>query len=164
MNKPQAFVIMPFGEGFDEIDGLFTAGAVSEAGYEVVRADDIRSQQNILKDVLAGLTDSALVHGGGEGPVASIPGPTRSSRGIGATPTSIVGQANRDHAIDGAGRANLQQGCRCGSSQPGGVRSECRPNTLDDRSRQRTDAKPIVRVRLTKICSRRWRGQRIGPI
>lgn len=61
MNKPLAFVIMPFGEGFDEIYGLFIAGAVSEAGYDVVRADDIRSQQNILKDVLAGLNDSALI-------------------------------------------------------------------------------------------------------
>jgi hypothetical protein len=59
--KPLAFVIMPFGEGFDEIYGLFIAGAVTEAGYDVVRADDIRNQQNILKDVLAGLTDSALV-------------------------------------------------------------------------------------------------------
>lgn len=60
-NKPQAFVIMPFGEGFDEIFGLFIASAVSEAGYEVVRADDIRSHQNILKDVLSGLAESDLV-------------------------------------------------------------------------------------------------------
>ena len=52
---------MPFAEGFDEIYNLFIAGAVSEAGYDVIRADDIRSQQNILKDVLAGITDSALV-------------------------------------------------------------------------------------------------------
>ncbi|MGQ0557173.1 MAG: hypothetical protein ACT4PN_14655 [Nitrospiraceae bacterium] len=59
--KPQAFVIMPFGEGFDEIYGLFIAGAVSEAGYDVVRADDIRSQQNILKDIVDGLADSSLV-------------------------------------------------------------------------------------------------------
>jgi hypothetical protein len=61
IGKPKAFVIMPFGEGFDEIYGLFIAGAISEAGYEVFRADDIRSQQNILKDILAGVTESALV-------------------------------------------------------------------------------------------------------
>jgi hypothetical protein len=60
-SKPQAFVIMPFGEGFDEIYGLFIASAISEAGYEVIRADDIRNQQNILKDVLSGLAESDLV-------------------------------------------------------------------------------------------------------
>jgi|CXWL01.1.fsa_nt_gi hypothetical protein len=59
--KPQAFVIMPFGEGFDEIYGLFIAGAVSDAGYDVIRADDIRSQQNILKDIVGGLAESAVV-------------------------------------------------------------------------------------------------------
>ncbi len=52
---------MPFGEGFDEIFGLFIAGAIDEAGFEVVRADDIRNQQNILKDVVAGINESALV-------------------------------------------------------------------------------------------------------
>ena len=59
--KPKAFVIMPFGEGFDEIYGLFIAGALAEAGYEVFRADDIRSHQNILKDILSGLTESSLI-------------------------------------------------------------------------------------------------------
>ena len=52
---------MPFDEGFDEVYQLFIATAVSEAGYDVVRADDIRNQQNIVKDVIAGLADSALV-------------------------------------------------------------------------------------------------------
>ena len=52
---------MPFGEGFDEIYGLFIAGAASEAGFDVVRADDIRSQQNILKDVIGGLANCSVV-------------------------------------------------------------------------------------------------------
>lgn len=60
-HKPKAFVIMPFGEGFDEIYGLFIAGALAEAGYEVFRADDIRSHQNILKDILSGLSESTLI-------------------------------------------------------------------------------------------------------
>lgn len=52
---------MPFGEGFDEIYGLFIAGAITEAGFDPVRADDIRNQQNILKDVIAGIAESSLV-------------------------------------------------------------------------------------------------------
>ncbi|HVZ20666.1 MAG TPA: nucleoside 2-deoxyribosyltransferase [Vicinamibacterales bacterium] len=52
---------MPFDEGFDEIYGLFIAGTLTQAGYEVARADDIRNQQNILKDILAGITESDLV-------------------------------------------------------------------------------------------------------
>jgi hypothetical protein len=59
--KPRAFVIMPFGEGFDEIYNLFTVGALTEAGYDVFRGDDIRSHQNILKDILEGLANSDLV-------------------------------------------------------------------------------------------------------
>ncbi len=59
--RPRAFVIMPFGEGFDEIYNLFISGALSEAGYDVLRADDIRSQQNILKDIVAGIANSNLI-------------------------------------------------------------------------------------------------------
>jgi len=59
--KPTAFVIMPFGEGFDEIYNLFLVEALSEAGYEVSRADDIRSSQNILKDIVRSIADSHLV-------------------------------------------------------------------------------------------------------
>lgn len=59
--KPRAFVIMPFGEGFNEIYNLFLVETLSEAGYEVTRADDIRSCQNILKDIVRGVADSQLV-------------------------------------------------------------------------------------------------------
>lgn len=57
----QAFVIMPFGGEFDPIYSLFIMQALTEAGYRVVRADDIRNHQNILKDVLAGIIESELV-------------------------------------------------------------------------------------------------------
>ena len=33
--RPRAFVIMPFGEGFNEIYDLFISGALIEAGYDV---------------------------------------------------------------------------------------------------------------------------------
>ena len=59
--KPTAFVIMPFGEGFDEIYNFFVVEVLSEAGYEVTRADDIRSCQNILKDIVRGIADCRLV-------------------------------------------------------------------------------------------------------
>jgi len=59
--RPRAFVIMPFGEGFNEIYDLFISGALIEAGYDVLRADDIRSQQNILKDIVAGIANSNLI-------------------------------------------------------------------------------------------------------
>ncbi len=59
--KPTAFVIMPFGEGFDEIYNFFLVEALAEAGYEVRRADDIHSSQNILKDIVRGIAESHLV-------------------------------------------------------------------------------------------------------
>ena len=39
--KPVAFVIMPFDEGFDEIYDDFIVKTLREAGLEVSRADDI---------------------------------------------------------------------------------------------------------------------------
>jgi hypothetical protein len=59
--RPRAFVIMPFGEGFNEIYNLFISGALIEAGYDVLRADDIRSQQNILKDIVVSIVNSNLI-------------------------------------------------------------------------------------------------------
>lgn len=58
---PLAFVIMPFGEGFDEVYTFFIAETLTAAGYEVVRADNVRAQQNILKDIVLGLARSDLV-------------------------------------------------------------------------------------------------------
>lgn len=57
----RAFVIMPFAEGFDEVYNLFIADTLASAGYGVLRADDIRAQQNILKDILLGIANAHLV-------------------------------------------------------------------------------------------------------
>ncbi len=59
--KPTAFVIMPFDEGFDEIYDDFLAQTLREAGLEVSRADDIRSSQNILKDIVRSINKSSLI-------------------------------------------------------------------------------------------------------
>ncbi len=59
--KAKAFVIMPFAPDFDEIYNLFIADALTEGGFEVFRADDIRSQQNILQDIVAAIATSNLI-------------------------------------------------------------------------------------------------------
>lgn len=59
--KPAAFVIMPFGDGFDEIYNLFLVEAIAQAGFEVFRADNIKSTQNILKDIVRGIAESDLI-------------------------------------------------------------------------------------------------------
>ena len=59
--KPKAFVLMPFDTQFKDIYKEFIAEVLSKAGFEVNRADDIISHQNILNDVLEGITSADLV-------------------------------------------------------------------------------------------------------
>ena len=60
-NKPSAFLLMPFEEEFDPIYESFMKPALEEAGFDVHRADDIESQQNILKDIIQGISRSDLI-------------------------------------------------------------------------------------------------------
>ncbi|MFL6240193.1 MAG: hypothetical protein ACJ735_11950 [Actinomycetes bacterium] len=56
-----AFVLIPFEAPFDAVfDGLIQP-ALDEAGFEVRRADSLLNQQNILRDIVRGITDAALV-------------------------------------------------------------------------------------------------------
>jgi hypothetical protein len=57
----KAFVLMPFNPEFDEIYNLFIASVLSEAGYEVFRADNIVSQRNILEDIISSIKESDLI-------------------------------------------------------------------------------------------------------
>ena len=59
--KPRAFVLMPFSSEFESVYGLFIGDALTEAGYEVFRADDICSQQNILQDIIDAIVTSDLI-------------------------------------------------------------------------------------------------------
>ena len=59
--KPMAFVIMPLSDGFDKIYEGFLVETLREAGFEVCRADNIRSAQNILKDIVRGIEKSDLI-------------------------------------------------------------------------------------------------------
>lgn len=58
---PTAFVLMPFAAEFDDIYGYLIRGALSDAGFIVVRADDICNQRNILADVVQAIVDSDLI-------------------------------------------------------------------------------------------------------
>jgi hypothetical protein len=57
----RAFVLMPFDPEFNAIFNDLIKPALEEVDYDVKRADDIVSQQNILKDVLRGIAEADLV-------------------------------------------------------------------------------------------------------
>lgn len=61
VDKPFAFVIMPFDSEFDPIYEELIRRVFVEVGYDVQRADDIESQQNILKDVVSAIHRSDLI-------------------------------------------------------------------------------------------------------
>lgn len=59
--KPRAFVLMPFAGEFDDIYDYLIHNLLLEAGYDVMRADDILNQRNILKDIVQSIIDSELI-------------------------------------------------------------------------------------------------------
>ncbi len=61
MKSKKSFVLMPFSESLNDVYEFLIKGALSEAGYQVKRADDIRSQSNILEDIVKGIIDSDLI-------------------------------------------------------------------------------------------------------
>lgn len=60
-DKRSAFVIMPFDEEFEAVYTDFIKTVLEGAGLNVDRADDIESQQNILKDIVEQIDKSDLV-------------------------------------------------------------------------------------------------------
>ena len=59
--KRRVFVLMPFDEGFDLPYTELIRPAFEAAGYEVVRADDITNQRNILHDIVVAIHESDIV-------------------------------------------------------------------------------------------------------
>ena len=59
--KPKAFVLMPFKEEFEDIYDYLIHDPLSKAGYEVKRADDILSQQNIMEDIVQSIMGGDLI-------------------------------------------------------------------------------------------------------
>ena len=60
-DKSSAFVIMPFDEEFETIYTDFIKPVLEETGFSVERADDIESQQNILKDIVEKIAKSDII-------------------------------------------------------------------------------------------------------
>lgn len=61
MNKKNAFVIMPFSEDLSDVYDFLIRDGLEASGYDVKRADDIRSQNNILEDIVTGIVKSDLI-------------------------------------------------------------------------------------------------------
>lgn len=61
MSTKKAFVLMPFAEELSDVYRCLIADGLAKAGYEVKRADDILSQNNILNDIVSGIVSSDLI-------------------------------------------------------------------------------------------------------
>lgn len=61
METKKAFVLMPFSESLNDVYDFLIKGALTDSGYQVKRADDIKSQSNILEDIVKGITESDLI-------------------------------------------------------------------------------------------------------
>jgi hypothetical protein len=61
MSERVAFVIMPFGEEFDRIFKGLIEPPLSEAGYQVRRADTDDNPQSIIKEIIQGIYKADLV-------------------------------------------------------------------------------------------------------
>lgn len=61
MSNKNAFVLMPFAEEFMDVYRYLIADGLKIAGYNVKRADDIKSQNNIIGDIVEGIVSSDLI-------------------------------------------------------------------------------------------------------
>jgi len=61
MPKKSAFVLMPFREDLNEVYDFLISESLEQAGYTARRADDIKSQSNILEDIIQNIAHSDLI-------------------------------------------------------------------------------------------------------
>lgn len=61
MKKLNAFVLMPFAEEFKDVYQFLILEVLDKAGYTVIKADDIKSQSNIMSDIVKGIITSDLI-------------------------------------------------------------------------------------------------------
>ena len=61
MPNNDAFVLMPFSESLSEVYDFLIKGSLESVGYIVKRADDIKSQRNILEDIIKEIINSDLI-------------------------------------------------------------------------------------------------------
>ena len=60
-NTKNVFVMMPFGKTFDWVYDDLIRPPFEDAGHDVVRADDITSQQNIIKSIIIGIYEADII-------------------------------------------------------------------------------------------------------
>ena len=58
---PKAFILMPFDKEFQPIYTGFLKPALESSGFDINRADDLDSHQNILKDIVEQINQSNLI-------------------------------------------------------------------------------------------------------
>jgi len=61
LTEKTAFVLMPFAEEFTDVYKYLIKDGLENAGFTVKRADDIKSQNNILSGIIKGITSSDLI-------------------------------------------------------------------------------------------------------
>ncbi|HDO1385015.1 TPA: hypothetical protein P2R06_003329 [Aeromonas veronii] len=59
--KKKAFVLMPFAQELADVYKFLIVEGLEQSGYEVKRADDIKSQSNILSDIVTAIVSSDLI-------------------------------------------------------------------------------------------------------
>lgn len=60
-DKPTAFVLMPFGEDFNSAYEDLILPALSQAGFFTTRADQINTQQSVMRDIVQSIGSSQLI-------------------------------------------------------------------------------------------------------
>ncbi len=61
MNNKTAFILMPFADEFSDVYEYLICNGLQDVGYAVKRADDIKSQRNIIGDIIEGIINSDLI-------------------------------------------------------------------------------------------------------
>ena len=61
MNKKTSFILMPFADEFSDVYEYLIVTGLQDAGYTVKRADDIKSQSNIIGDIIENIIKSDLI-------------------------------------------------------------------------------------------------------
>src|SRR5882672_10813563 len=60
-DKPRVFILMPFSEELTAIYESALRPMLNELGYEVHRADDLRTHQSIIRDIVEGIDRASLI-------------------------------------------------------------------------------------------------------
>lgn len=98
-DKPLAFVLMPFAEGMKSIYTDLIMAALVAQGYEVRRADDLGTQQNIMRDVIASLERASLVVADLTGRNPNVMYEVALAHGL-RRPTILIAQRTEDIPFD----------------------------------------------------------------